>query len=50
MPGPKALTERSVADLWKEVKNPENWWDDLQDERTRTIKDLLENALEDELL
>jgi len=50
MPGPKALTDRSVADLWKEVKNPERWWDDLQDELTRTIKDLLENALEGELL
>ena len=32
MPGPKALTDRSLADLWKEVKNPETFWDELHDE------------------
>lgn len=50
MPGLKALTGRSVTDLWKEVKDPEVFWDALHDQMTDAIHDLLESALEDELL
>lgn len=50
MPGPTALTDRSVADLWKEVKNPETFWDDLHDHVAQSIHDLLESALEEEML
>ena len=50
MPGVKALTGRSVTDLWKEVKNPETFWEALHDEMTDTIHDLLESALDEELL
>jgi putative transposase len=50
MPGIKALTGRSVADLWKEVKNPDAFWEELHDEMTDAIHDLLESALEEEML
>lgn len=50
MPGMKALTGRSVADLWKEVKNLDAFWEELHDEMTDAIHDLLESALEEELL
>jgi transposase-like protein len=50
MPGLKALTGRSVTDLWKEVKNPETFWDELHDEVTDAVHDFLESALEEELL
>lgn len=50
MPGMKALTGRSVTDLWKEVKNQDAFWEALHDQMTDTIHDLLEDALEDELL
>jgi putative transposase len=50
VPGLKALTGRSVTDLWKEVKNPDAFWDELHDEVTDSIRDLLESALEEELL
>ena len=43
------LTELSVADLWKEVKDPERVWGDLTVEMKRTVKLLLQNRLHDEL-
>jgi transposase-like protein len=45
----KLLTELSVADLWKEVKDPEGVWGDLTVEMKRTVKLLLQNRLHDEL-
>jgi transposase-like protein len=36
--------------LWKEVKNPETFWDELHDEVTDAIRDLLEEVLEEEQL
>ncbi len=45
----KLLTELSVADLWKEVKDPEQVWRDLTVEMKRTVKLLLQNRLHDEL-
>jgi putative transposase len=50
MPGLKALTGRSVTDLWKEVKDADALWDALHDKVTDAIHDLLESALEEELL
>jgi transposase-like protein len=45
----KLLTELSVADLWKTVKDPEQIWGDLSIEMKRTVKLLLQNRLHDEL-
>lgn len=45
----KLLTELSVVDLWKEVKDPEQVWGDLTVEMKRTVKLLLHNRLHDEL-
>lgn len=50
MPGIKALTGRSVSDLWKEVKDPDAFWEALHDNMTDAIRELLESALEEELL
>ena len=50
MSGPKALTDRSVAERWREVKSAEQWWDDLHDTMRSTMKGLLEDSLECELL
>jgi putative transposase len=48
--GPKALTDRSVAERWQEVKSAEQWWDDLHVTVRNTMKDLLEDRLEGEIL
>jgi len=48
--GPKALTDRSVAERWQEVKGAEQWWGDLHDTMRDTMKKLLEDSLECELL
>jgi len=48
--GPKALTDRSVAERWQEVKSVEQWWDDLHDTMRSTMKAFLEDSLESELL
>ncbi|MGH2372139.1 MAG: IS256 family transposase [bacterium] len=45
----KLLTELTVADLWKEVKDPEQIWGDLTVEMKRTLKLLLQNRLHDEV-
>lgn len=45
----KLLTELSVVDLWREVKDPEHLWGDLTIEMKRTLKLLLQNRLQDEL-
>ncbi len=47
---PKALTDRSVAERWQEVKSAEQWWDDLHDTMRSTMKTFLEDSLESELL
>jgi putative transposase len=48
--GPKALTDRSLAERWQEVKDAEQWWDNLHDTMRSTMKRLLEDSLESELL
>jgi len=44
------LTDLTVADLWKEVKDPENLWGDLSQHTLRAVKLLLENRMQDELV
>jgi putative transposase len=48
--GPKALTDRSVAERWQEVKSAEQWWGDLHVTMRNTMKTILEASLESELL
>ncbi len=45
-----ALTDLTVADLWKEVKDPETLWGDVSQQTLRTVKLLLENRMHDELV
>lgn len=45
-----ALTDLTVADLWKEVKDPENLWGDVSRHTLRTVKLLLESRMHDELV
>jgi putative transposase len=45
-----ALTDLTVADLWREVKDPETLWGDLSQHTLRTVKLLLENRMHDELV
>lgn len=45
----KLLTELSVTDLWKGVKDPETIWGDLAQEPKRALKLLLQNRMHEEL-
>jgi transposase-like protein len=45
-----ALTDLTVADLWKEVKDPQTLWGDVSQHTLRTVKLLLENRMHDELV
>ncbi len=45
----KALTDLSVVDLWKEVKDEASLWGDVSRETLRAVKGLLENRMHDEL-
>jgi len=45
-----ALTDLTVADLWKEVKDPDRLWGDVSHQTLRTVKLLLENRMHDELV
>ena len=45
-----ALTDLTVADLWREVKEPGTLWDDVSQRTLRTVKLLLENRMHDELV
>jgi transposase-like protein len=46
----KDLTEFKVSDLWREVKDEEDWWGDLKEESLRVVRRLMESAMEEELL
>lgn len=50
MSGPKALTARSVAERWREVKTADQWWDDTYDTLRDLLKKYLEDSLEQELV
>jgi transposase-like protein len=45
----KALTDLTLRDLWREVKDPATLWGDISRETTRAVKNLLENRMHDEL-
>ncbi|HLJ59110.1 MAG TPA: IS256 family transposase [bacterium] len=45
-----ALTDLTVADLWKEVKDEATVWGDVSQATLRTVKLLLENRMHDELI
>jgi transposase-like protein len=45
----KALTDLTLRDLWREVKDPATLWGDISRETTRAVKHLLENRMHDEL-
>jgi putative transposase len=46
----KDLTQLKVTDLWKEVKDEEEWWGDINERILGMVKTLLESSLEGELL
>lgn len=46
----KDLTQLTVADLWKEVKDEEAWWHDISAHALRVVQTLLEETLEAELV
>jgi len=43
-----ALTDLTVRDLWKEVKDPATLWGDVSQHTLRTVKLLLENRMHEE--
>jgi putative transposase len=50
MPEQKALTARSVAERWREVKTADQWWEDAYDTMRDVFKKYLEDSLECEIL
>ena len=44
------LTELRLRDLWKEVKDEDDWWGDIKQQTLRGVKRLLEGAMEGELV
>ncbi len=44
------LTELTLKDLWKEVKDEEDWWGDVNERALGMVKLILESSLEEELL
>jgi putative transposase len=46
----KDLTKLTVRDLWREVKDEEDWWGELKGEVVRLVKRLLESAMEEEMV
>ena len=45
----RPLTDLTVADLWREVKDERTLWGDVSQQTLRTVKLLLENRMHDEL-
>ncbi len=45
----KPLTDLTLRDLWREVKDPATLWGDISHETGRAVKNLLENRMLDEL-
>ncbi len=46
----KDLTELTLKDLWKEVKDEEDWWGEISERTLKMVKLILESSLEEELL
>ncbi len=45
----KDLTKLPIADSWREVKDPPTLWGDLTPQAKRTLQQLSENRMSDEL-
>jgi len=46
----KDLTELTLKDLWREVKEEEDWWGEINERTLNMVKIILESSLEEELL
>jgi putative transposase len=46
----KDLTQIKLADLWKEVKEEEDWWGDVRSDTRSLVKRLLEGTMEEEII
>jgi len=46
----KDLTELTLRDLWREVKDEEDWWGEINERTLNMVKLTLEGSLEEELL
>lgn len=46
----KDLTQLTIRERWKEVKEEEDWWGDVSENTLQMVKGLLEGALEGEML
>jgi putative transposase len=45
----RSLTELRLKDLWREVKDEDQWWGDLKQEMVRGLKALIETHMEAEI-
>jgi len=46
----KDLTETRLKDLWREVKDEDEWWGEISEEVLALVKVVLESSLEEEIL
>ena len=46
----KDLTQLTLKDLWQEVKDEDEWWEDINEQTIHMVKVILESSLEEELL
>ncbi|MEM2100562.1 MAG: IS256 family transposase [Thermoproteota archaeon] len=46
----KDLTQLTLEDLWKEVKDEDEWWGEINERTLYMVKLILESSLEEELL
>jgi len=46
----KDLTRLTVKDLWKEVKDEDDWWGDLKGDTLQLVKRLLESTMDEEII
>ena len=44
------LTERTLEERWSEVKDEEEWWDEIKPRTLSAVKVLMESAMESELI
>ena len=44
------LTERTLEERWAEVKDEEEWWDEIKPRTLSAVKVLMESAMESELI
>ena len=46
----KDLTELTLRDLWREVKDEDGWWGEINERTLNMVKLILESSLEEEIL